>query len=363
MANVLSYINTGSLTAGGSGYQTPPGMWCRPGHKPTCCIYVTGDNSCCMCVPTSATCFVIEMWGQGGGGGGGCCCGVGPYGGQGGTYGWVACTVSGQNWILCACACNCDCSTCTICSGTMGQHSRVCQCNGGINSTFWCVCGGESGCWCCSPSAPWCWDGNVQNPGLWPTGEKFNLWKHWDQRSACLAGACPVTGTATTSSAVGYVWCCTANTICTGNLTPSAATYANSTTACAMAGGAGGGSIWDTVFPKTSCGCFQPLGYVWRGACGWSDGAKCASPAGCLNIASTSPSSGPVSGNCGGGMGVGGASYAGGWMAWKKYSMDCGSCWPDSGKFPGGGGMSTHSGTAWSQPGQGAKGMILMSWC
>jgi len=25
--------------------------------------------------------------------------------------------------------------------------------------------------------------------------------------------------------------------------------------------------------------------------------------------------------------------------------------------------MTTHSGTAWQQPGQGAKGLILMSWC
>jgi hypothetical protein len=25
--------------------------------------------------------------------------------------------------------------------------------------------------------------------------------------------------------------------------------------------------------------------------------------------------------------------------------------------------MSSHSGTAWQQPGQGARGLILMSWC
>ena len=368
MANVLSYINTGTfaaVAAAAGGYTSPPGMWCRPAHKPTCCVYITGDNSCCMCVPSSATCFVIEMWGQGGGGGGGCCCGVGSYGGQGGTYGWVACATGGQNWILCACACHCDCSYCSICSGTPGQFVRVCQCNGGINGTFWCVCGGNDGYWCCNPDFPWCWDGASRNPGNWPTGQKHNLWRHWTDRSQCLAGGCTGTTTAASSS-VGYVWCCIANAICQGaNPTPTAATYANSTTAqgSTNVGGGAGSNLLDIIFPKTTCGCFQPLGYVWRGACGWSDPSPGSSPAACLN-GSAYFSSQIVNAACGGGMGVGGASYAGGHHAWKRYSFDCGgACWPDAGRFPGGGGMSSHSGTAWQQPGQGARGLILMSWC
>ena len=371
MANVLSYINTGSFTApaaGSSGYTSPPGMWCRPAHKPTCCMAVYpdsfGGSACCMCVPSNATCFVIEIWSQGGGGSGGCCCGVGSYGGQGGGYGWVACTVSGQNWILCACVCNCNCASCSVCQNIIGQHSRVCQCNGGINSTFWCMCGGNGGMWCCFPDTPWCWDGSNRNPGNWPGGQKYNLWLHWKDRSLCLAGGC--SATSSSGAPVGYVWCCTSNTICTGQTTPTAATYANSTAAqgTTNVGGGSGGGIWDQVFPKTTCDCFQPLGYFWKGACGWSDPALGSSPAACLNGGATSPTFTPINGNCGGGMGVGGASYAGGHMAWKRSNWDCGgSCWPDAGRFPGGGGMTSHSGTAWQQPGQGASGLILMSWC
>jgi hypothetical protein len=128
-------------------------------------------------------------------------------------------------------------------------------------------------------------------------------------------------------------------------------------------GGGAGSNLLDIIFPKTTCGCFQPLGYVWRGACGWSDPSPGSSPAACLN-GSAYFSSQIVNAACGGGMGVGGASYAGGHHAWKRYSFDCGgACWPDAGRFPGGGGMSSHSGTAWQQPGQGARGLILMSWC
>jgi hypothetical protein len=61
-------------------------------------------------------------------------------------------------------------------------------------------------------------------------------------------------------------------------------------------------------------------------------------------------------------MGVGGAAYAGGDQAWQKCSFACSSCWVQCGNFPGGGGMSTWSGTAWGQPGWGAPGLILMSW-
>lgn len=366
MANVLSYINTGTLTAATAGsYTSPPGMWCRPAHKPTCCMAVWPDSysgtSCCMCVPVTATCFVIEIWAQGGSGSGGCCCGVGSYGGQGGGYGWVACTISNQNWIMCACVCNCDCSACSVCASAPGQFARVCQCNGNINGTFWCMCGGEGGMWCCNPSAPWCFDGSQQNPGNWPSGQKYNLWKHWADRSVCLAGGCTATSSSS-SSPLGYVWCCISNTSCQAQTTPAAETYANPTTACAMSSG-GGGAIWDTVFPKTTCSCYQPLGYFWKGACGWSDPALGSSPASCLNIACTSAGNSPVNANCGGGLGVGGASYAGGHMAWKRCNFDCGSCNPDSGRFPGGGGMTSHTGTAWQQPGQGASGLILMSWC
>ena len=62
-------------------------------------------------------------------------------------------------------------------------------------------------------------------------------------------------------------------------------------------------------------------------------------------------------------MGVGGASYAGGDQAWQKCVFACYSCWVQHGNYPGGGGMTSWGYTAWTQPGMGAPGLILMSWC
>lgn len=97
---------------------------------------------------------------------------------------------------------------------------------------------------------------------------------------------------------------------------------------------------------------------VWLGAYGWSDPAVTSTPFGCLNS-----QGGPANGQCGGGMGVGGAAYAGGEQQWmNRCGFCCFQCWGLPGNFPGGGGNSSGGGTAWAQPGHGASGLILISW-
>ena len=351
MASITEYIKTGSFSGTATGSRMA-GAWCRPVHRSTCCIAVHTGGSCCMCVPTTATCFIIEMWGQGGGGGGGCCCGVGSYGGQGGAYAWVACTTSGTLHSFCACSCVCNCSTCTICSGTPGQFSRVCRCDaiGG----FWCVCGGAEGIWCCNPSYPSCFSGSTQNP----SGDlinKYNTWWYMKTCSAALTLPAPV-GAATVSGL--KLANCSTTTVQTG-ITPTAPTFEGCASTVLAGGGAapGAASGWDNISGcLCTCSCFSSP-YVWLGACGWSDGGATKSPFGCYNA-----QNGITNAQCGGGMSVGGAAYAGGDQAWLKCTFSCGSCWVQCGNFPGGGGMSTWSQTAWANPGWGAPGLILMSW-
>lgn len=360
MTSALGYIQSGTFSTGGGGFTAPAGAWCRPKHRATCCMAISHGNSCCVCVPTTATCYVIEMWGQGGGGGGGCCCGVGSYGGQGGAYGWVACTTSGTNHILCACTCLCLCSTCGICSGTPGQFSRVYNCNGtGGVSGQWCVCGGTAGLWCCFPNAPWCWAGGTQNP-TGTSAFKYNTWKLFKDCSVCLAGA-PAAAAATAAAGQALQFCCSTQ----GGLTPDTTTFTGCAACTAPSSGSGStaANILDNYIPGQLCSCSAfSSPYVWLGACGWSDAALCSGATHCLNIACANASNGPVNANCGGGMGNGGAAYAGGDQAVQKCSFACGSCWVQCGNFPGGGGMSTFSQTAWGQPGWGAPGLILISW-
>jgi len=357
MASVLGYINTGSAAAS-TGVTLPNTAWCRPVHRSACCIFVTGGSSCCMCVPTTATCFVIEMWGQGGGGAGGCCCGVGSYGGQGGSYGWVTCTTSGTNHILCACACICGpCSICSICSGNCGQFSRVC--NFGGPGGFWCVCGGVGGCWCCFPNAPWCWSGANQNPSG-ANAFKYNTFKFFKDCSTCLATpAVAATGSSFTGTELQN--CCSGTT---QTSIPVDGFLFGGCAACGVAavgGGGGAGGPIDCMFNLCVCTCFSSP-YVWQGACGWSDPANGSSPASCYNIACANANNSPVNANCGGGMGIGGAAYAGGDQAMHGCAFQCGSCWVQCGNFPGGGGMSSWTLSAWANPGWGAPGLILMSW-
>jgi len=131
--------------------------WCRPTHK-TNQFGITGGNACCICIPASATSFVIEMWGQGGGGSGSCCCMGSPYGGQAGDYAYVTCSTSNTAHTLCVCVCNCACCAPGTC-GSPGQTSIVCDCSVNQNYT---AQGGGGGCGICNfsftyASSSWNW--------------------------------------------------------------------------------------------------------------------------------------------------------------------------------------------------------------
>lgn len=360
MASVLQYINTGTTGSAAATGITMPIQWCRPQHKPTCCIMIAGSGGCCMGVPTSATCYVIEIWSQGGGGAGGCCCGLGSYGGQGGGYSYVTCTTSGQAHCLCGCVCACGsgfcgCSICSICSGNTGQFAYVCDCTLSIK---WCISGGQPGYWCCNPSSTWCWRNGSNNQ----TGT--NLSNTYQVCRFCQSVA-TATSTATVTSSGTFLQLCGSD----AGVAPSI--QANLWQGCASSSAPatpGGGSSsnwvdWNSTFPKTTCSCFTP-GFIWTGACGWSDPSYTSTPSACLNNV---PSGVPNSYFCGFGSGVGGAAYAGGDQAYLMCNLSCGNngstCGNQNGNWPGGGGMSSHSRTSWSQPGSGAPGLILMSYC
>jgi len=342
MTSVLGYINTGSV--GGGGVTLPQSVWCRPAHKPTGCVAIWGSGgNCCVCVPTTATCFIIEMWGQGGGGAGGCCCGDSTYGGQGGSYGWVACTTSATNHILCACTCTCLCSTCNICSGPGGQFSKVCnQTTGGI----YCVAGGGGGLWQCGSV---CCCNN--------TGKSCNnTWCFYVTQNS-LALACTVaagSGTPLTSACLNFCNATTAQTAVTPAYSQTASTAGVSAAAAAT------GPLVATPFCVTSCTCFN---YYVQGLCGWSDTAcgtgSSITPYNCLNNQNGVPNA-----HCGGGTGVGGAAYAGGDQQWwNRNNFNCNQCYGRPGNFPGGGGVGSGGATAWTQPGATSYNLILISWC
>jgi len=172
-----------------------------------------------------------------------------------------------------------------------------------------------------------------------------------------------LSGASTSSSAGTFLQACCASI---GGITVQGSVWTGcaSTTAPATPGGGGGGgwSSWASTFPQQSCSSFTP-GFVWRGACGWSDQSTTNNPAACLNSCTSIVNSQ----FCGFGVGVGGAAYAGGDQALIQCNLSCGNngstCGNQNGNWPGGGGMSSHSRTSWSQPGSGAPGLILMSYC
>lgn len=87
-------------------------------------------NSCCQCIPSSASAYAYELWGQGAGGAGAMCCMWGSFGGSGGRYAAARVDYSGcsSNRQMCFCACSCYCCNCCVCNGHCGQFTRMCLC-------------------------------------------------------------------------------------------------------------------------------------------------------------------------------------------------------------------------------------------
>ncbi len=123
----------------------------RPTHGTSgqCCNW-NCNTICCFCLPTTATSWTMEMWGQGGGGAGSCCCMWGCRGGSGADYGYhrhdTGTWSCGSAQSMCNCVCMCNCCSPTA-DGHPGQFSRVTNCQDGA---CMCVGGGQSGCNCCN---------------------------------------------------------------------------------------------------------------------------------------------------------------------------------------------------------------------
>lgn len=308
MPTLADFIKTG--TAGTSG-SFSNGAWCRPTHRTTCCLFVSGGQACCICIPQTATCFVVEMWGQGGGGAAMCCCMWSCVGGQGGDYGWFVCTTSNTNHILCICVCQCACCTPGV-TGSPGQFARVSNCTTSLN---YCVLGGLGGCAIC-------------NWGIGTTCCTCN-----GAYNVCRISN-PVVAQSTPPVFLNF--CCSNP----NGTTPNAAIYTQTTTVAAAG--------IDNIFVPVSCGCFA---FYRRGACGWSDPQ--AFPW------FTSPFSGCMF------HGVGGASYAGADQQWwtSNGTLTTPTYCGNNGHFPGGGGKSAGGCAGGCCLGSGGgDGLVLISW-
>lgn len=126
----------------------------RVTHGTTCQKYTVGCcSACCTCIPTSATEWAYEMFGQGAGGAGACCCMYAPWGGRGGHYAAARLSRGASNLGLCYCACSCWCCS-PAATGHCGQFTRVCACSNLSNAGcgFCMMSGGGCcyGCTCCN---------------------------------------------------------------------------------------------------------------------------------------------------------------------------------------------------------------------
>lgn len=144
MSTIADFFTVSSAP---SGLKTP-----RVTHGTTCYRYTYGCcNSCCLCIPTGngTQKWAYEMWGQGGGGGQNCCCYYSPRGGGGGEYGAARQSRdTGTPLAVCMCACMCWCCCYGGTCGHPGQFSRICEGNyiGWTMSTG----GGYAGWGCCN---------------------------------------------------------------------------------------------------------------------------------------------------------------------------------------------------------------------
>jgi len=314
--------------------------WCRPTHR-TNCFYATGGNSCCVCVPATATCFVIEMWGQGGGGAGACCCMGACFGGQGGDYAYVTCTTSNTVHTLCACACACTCMNCNagVFTGSPGQFSRVTNCDlvGSTTRAIYCSAGGCGGSTCCNgmmaQDSPWSGQNIVYNGNHSSTAINCCWQPFWTNS--------PNTG------ADNYIF---DNACIFSPQSQMPFLQIQGTSAVANLGG------------PVSCNCCLCFNFYVRGGCGYTD-------PGLATIYATDTANWyqtPTNTYCGASFGRGGSSYAGG----QGQCLDCGSqgtryfggC---GGNAPGGGGSSAsmaYSPGSCCTGSTGGIGLILISW-
>lgn len=329
---------TSLFTVGSAGASTAR-AWCRPTHR-TNCAYVIGANSCCICIPASATCYVIEMWGQGGGGGGVCCCMGALYGGQAGSYGFVTCTTSGQVHTMCMCSCVCTCASCGT-TGMPGQLSVVCDCSLSIN---WTVAGNACGGMACCNGIQTMGAGGCSTCG----GSYSRNPAHANMSINCCCFGQWIAQIGVGHTCVSH-WttetCDTRDMFQLGANMPFLQRQGTNAYGC-------------------TCACCTRFNFYVQGACGWSAPDL-------VSVYGSDTCNGqlynkPTCTYCGAGLyGSGGTAYAGG--AGQCCNCDMGNYyWQGAdGNFPGGGG--SNAGHMYS-PGSccigscGGFGLILISW-
>ena len=340
MSLITSLFTVGTATAAGVNR-----AWCRPTHR-TNCAYASGGSSCCVCIPATATCYIIEMWGQGGGGAGACCCMGSCFGGQAGAYGWIACTTNNQVHTMCMCSCICSCRACGagVHTGMPGQFSVVCDCT---LSIMWQVCGGCGGSTCCNAML-----------GMSAQGA---CGVSWDRNPAH-------TNLAINCCCFGHGWA-----------TLNCSSVMNGTTDFSQQGMCFDGastvdyfsiSAWQpfkqvqgTTAYNCSCNCCTNFDFLVCGGCGWSAPEM-------WTMFSTDQGwafQSPTTTFCGAGIGFGGGSaYAGGAGQCCKCDHSGTQYWGGvDGNFPGGGGSSAgmpRSPGSCCSGSCGGYGLVLISW-
>lgn len=324
----MGLLTTSLFPVGGSATGR---KWCRPAHR-TNCVAITGGNSCCVCVPSTATCFIIEMWGQGGGGAGACCCMNACVGGQGGSYAWVTCTTTNTLHTLCACACTCNCCTpqAGVHTGSPGQRSWVTDCSA---PNCYMVAGGAcGGSTCC----------NYNYMGSGVCGYSFTH----NPAHSNLAIHCCCYGFNT------QAWCYDGDSY-DGPGTKNYFRVDRNMPFQQIQG--------TSITPGISCQCCTCFNFYVRGACGWSDPQQLTAYSDSVCYLNR-----PLATFCGQGWGRGGSAYAGGAGQCCDCSNNSSSQYGGmNGHAPGGGGSSA-SGTGNSGGcclgSCGGLGLILISW-
>jgi hypothetical protein len=339
MSLITSLFTVGSASAAGVNR-----AWCRPLHK-TNCAYTSGGSSCCVCVPSTATCYIIEMWGQGGGGAGACCCMGSCFGGQAGAYGWIACTTSNQTHTMCICACVCSCRSCDagVHAGHPGQFGRICDCSVG---DLWCIIGGCGGSTCCNNM-----NGQGQYGACGIAWERYPA--HTNQAiNCCCFGhgwgtfACTMTDNGSTDFST--------QGLCLGD--PRTNYFSLSAWQPFQ-------QIQGTTAYGCSCACCLCFDFLVCGGCGWSSPDMWV----CYASDQTNWYNRPMCAYCGTGIGWGGGSaYAGGAGQCCRCQMTSPGYWGGyDGNFPGGGGSSAGmpNGPGGCCSGScGGYSLILISW-
>jgi len=341
--------------------------WNRPTHEANRDTILAGQDKC-ICVPSTATRVVVEMWGQGGGGAGANCCQWGIYGGQGGSYsnkvftGVNSPAGMGTCISFCGCVCTCDCMTISpvgsATCGHCGQFSRLRNCNtvGAMASWIGCTTGGIGGVPLCDAANAWidnyCRSNSYCQYNIRLCSLPFNS----EYNTLCLdinkksMFSLHMSLSASATSLGGSQLCCgAASCFCAATLTSATGQGSFNTNELILSIHQNNNAL-NNIFKCACCACFDNYRL---GACGFTD----------LTDMSPLAKAGIFTCNRFAMIGVGGASYAGG--AQQHYSLnDGGYIYQGAGGyFPGGGGKgSSTCGAVFCNGSIGGAGLIIISW-